>query len=45
MHVSIRGCGRTDFQHGSAQAIDSVHMQIFTLPDVPVSGHVTVASR
>jgi glyoxylase-like metal-dependent hydrolase (beta-lactamase superfamily II)/rhodanese-related sulfurtransferase len=30
----IRGCGRTDFQHGSAQVLyHSVHLQIFTLPD------------
>ena len=29
----IRGCGRTDFQQGSAQALyRSVHMQLFTLP-------------
>ena len=30
----IRGCGRTDFQHGEArQMYQSVHSQIFTLPD------------
>ena len=30
----IRGCGRTDFQHGSAaQLYRSVHEQLFTLPD------------
>ncbi|MCP4329265.1 MAG: MBL fold metallo-hydrolase [Alphaproteobacteria bacterium] len=30
----IRGCGRTDFQQGSAQNLyRSVHQQIFTLPD------------
>lgn len=30
----IRGCGRTDFQQGSAQTLyHSVHEQIFTLPD------------
>jgi sulfur dioxygenase len=30
----IRGCGRTDFQQGSAQNMyQSVHTQIFTLPD------------
>ncbi|MEY4576240.1 MAG: hypothetical protein RL701_943, partial [Pseudomonadota bacterium] len=30
----IRGCGRTDFQHGDAQALyRSVHEQLFTLPD------------
>jgi glyoxylase-like metal-dependent hydrolase (beta-lactamase superfamily II)/rhodanese-related sulfurtransferase len=30
----IRGCGRTDFQHGSAQTLyRSVHLQLFTLPD------------
>ena len=30
----IRGCGRTDFQEGDAQALfRSVHGQIFTLPD------------
>jgi sulfur dioxygenase len=29
----IRGCGRTDFQQGSAQALfDSVHRELFTLP-------------
>lgn len=32
--VLIRGCGRTDFQEGSAATLyDSVHSQIFTLPD------------
>jgi sulfur dioxygenase len=30
----IRGCGRTDFQGGSANTLyDSVHREIFTLPD------------
>ncbi|MCB9674413.1 MAG: MBL fold metallo-hydrolase [Alphaproteobacteria bacterium] len=30
----IRGCGRTDFQEGCAETLyDSVHQQIFTLPD------------
>lgn len=30
----IRGCGRTDFQQGSAQKLyHSVHSQIFSLPD------------
>lgn len=30
----IRGCGRTDFQEGSAETLyDSVHTQLFTLPD------------
>ena len=30
----IRGCGRTDFQGGDAgQAYQSIHTQIFTLPD------------
>ncbi|MFN3197081.1 MAG: MBL fold metallo-hydrolase [Bradymonadia bacterium] len=30
----IRGCGRTDFQQGSAESLyTSVHTQIFTLPD------------
>lgn len=30
----IRGCGRTDFQQGSAETLyRSVHEQIFTLPD------------
>src|SRR5690606_4150125 len=30
----IRGCGRTDFQQGSAEALyRSVHEQIFSLPD------------
>ncbi|CAE8622437.1 unnamed protein product [Polarella glacialis] len=30
----IRGCGRTDFQAGSAEQLyDSVHSQIFSLPD------------
>ncbi|CAH0686309.1 unnamed protein product [Spodoptera exigua] len=30
----IRGCGRTDFQEGSAQTLyHSVHNRIFTLPD------------
>jgi len=31
--LMIRGCGRTDFQHGSAQQLyRSVHSQIFSLP-------------
>ena len=30
----IRGCGRTDFQHGSAARLHrSIHEQIFSLPD------------
>jgi|EP00544_Gedaniella_sp_CCMP2646_P012013 sulfur dioxygenase len=30
----IQGCGRTDFQGGSAETLyDSVHSQLFTLPD------------
>ena len=30
----IQGCGRTDFQGGSAETLyDSVHKQLFTLPD------------
>lgn len=30
----VRGCGRTDFQHGDARALyRSVHEQIFSLPD------------
>ncbi|TPP59789.1 Persulfide dioxygenase ETHE mitochondrial [Fasciola gigantica] len=30
----IRGCGRTDFQGGSSEVLfDSIHKQIFTLPD------------
>lgn len=30
----IRGCGRTDFQHGDAHALyNAVHTQLFTLPD------------
>ncbi|XP_037532726.1 persulfide dioxygenase ETHE1, mitochondrial [Nematolebias whitei] len=30
----IRGCGRTDFQQGSATKLyESIHKQIFTLPD------------
>merc|ERR1712150_142990 len=30
----IQGCGRTDFQGGSASTLyDSVHSQLFTLPD------------
>uniref|UniRef100_A0AC35GE86 Metallo-beta-lactamase domain-containing protein n=1 Tax=Panagrolaimus sp. PS1159 TaxID=55785 RepID=A0AC35GE86_9BILA len=30
----IRGCGRTDFQGGSAKTLyESIHNQIFTLPD------------
>jgi sulfur dioxygenase len=33
----IRGCGRTDFQQGSADALhDSVHRKLFTLPDETV---------
>ena len=32
--VLIRGCGRTDFQQGnSGRLFDSVHSQIFSLPD------------
>lgn len=32
--LMIRGCGRTDFQEGSARTLyASVHEQIFTLPD------------
>lgn len=32
--VLIRGCGRTDFQGGSSQQLyESVHSQIFTLPE------------
>jgi len=32
--VLIRGCGRTDFQGGSAEKLyNSVHTQIFSLPD------------
>lgn len=30
----IRGCGRTDFQHGEARRMyESIHSQIFTLPE------------
>lgn len=30
----IRGCGRTDFQEGCSKRLyESVHNQIFTLPD------------
>ncbi len=30
----IRGCGRTDFQHGDAHALyGAIHMQLFTLPE------------
>lgn len=30
----IRGCGRTDFQQGSADKLyQSIHKRIFTLPD------------
>lgn len=30
----IRGCGRTDFQQGSAHALySSIHVQVFTLPE------------
>lgn len=30
----IRGCGRTDFQGGSAEKLyHSIHSKIFTLPD------------
>jgi sulfur dioxygenase len=33
----IGSCGRTDFQHGDAGALwDSVHAQLFTLPDTVV---------
>jgi rhodanese-related sulfurtransferase len=32
--LMIRGCGRTDFQEGSAKKLfESVHSKIFTLPD------------
>jgi sulfur dioxygenase len=32
--LMINGCGRTDFQEGSAETLyDSVHGQIFSLPD------------
>lgn len=32
--LMIRGCGRTDFQQGSAATLfDSIHSQIFTLPE------------
>ena len=32
--LMIRGCGRTDFQEGSAETLyQSVHEQLFTLPD------------
>lgn len=32
--LMIRGCGRTDFQQGSSETLyDSVHNQIFSLPD------------
>ncbi|XP_077967647.1 persulfide dioxygenase ETHE1, mitochondrial-like [Styela clava] len=32
--LMIRGCGRTDFQQGNASRLyDSVHSQIFTMPD------------
>ena len=32
--LMIRGCGRTDFQEGSAEILyQSVHEQLFTLPD------------
>lgn len=40
--LMIRGCGRTDFQEGSAQTLyQSVHEQLFTLPDdtVVYPGH------
>lgn len=30
----VRGCGRTDFQGGSSETLyDSIHSQIYTLPD------------
>lgn len=33
----IDGCGRTDFQEGSAETLyDSIHSQIFTLPDATI---------
>lgn len=33
----IKGCGRTDFQGGSAETLyDSIHTQIFSLPDTTV---------
>ena len=33
----IDGCGRTDFQEGNAETLyDSIHQQIFTLPDETV---------
>ena len=33
----IDGCGRTDFQEGNAETLyDSIHQQIFTLPDVTI---------
>jgi len=33
----VRGCGRTDFQGGSSEVLyDSVHSQIFSLPDATV---------
>jgi glyoxylase-like metal-dependent hydrolase (beta-lactamase superfamily II) len=38
----IRGCGRTDFQQGSAHRLyESVHTQLFALPDdfVVYPGH------
>ena len=38
----IRGCGRTDFQQGSAEQLyQSIHQRIFTLPDhfVVYPGH------
>ena len=32
--IFVRGCGRTDFQNGDAATLfDSVHTQIFSLPD------------
>lgn len=41
----IRGCGRTDFQEGSSEAMyRSIHQRLFTLPDdtmVWMYGHTT----
>ena len=35
--ILVRGCGRTDFQGGSAQILfRSIHQQIFTLPEETV---------
>ena len=37
----IRGCGRTDFQQGSAATLfHSVHDQVFTLPNLVLLGHM-----